>query len=71
MVGVNKWREATLLCGPNLDTSFTQGKGADQKKKKKKHMAIQISHIYTCVCVCVCVYKTKVIKESNLDMPIA
>ena len=38
-----------------------------KKKKKKEHMAIQISHIYTCVCV----YRTKVIKESNLDMPIA
>ena len=67
-MGVNKWKEATLLCGPDLDTSFTQGKGADQKKKKKRtHGYTNITYIY----VCVCVYKTKVIKESNLDMPIA
>ena len=66
-MGVNKWREATLLCGPNLDTSFTQGKGADQKKNTWLYKY----HIYIRVCVCVCVYKTKVIKESNLDMPIA
>ena len=68
-MGVNKWREATLLCGPDLDTSFTQGKGAgaDHKKKKKKNTWLYKYHIYIRVCVC----KTKVIKESNLDMPIA
>ena len=67
-MGVNKWREAILLCGPDLDTSFTQGKGTDpKKKKKKKNTWLYKYHIY----IRVCVYKTKVIKESNLDMPIA
>ena len=34
-------REATLLCGPEVDTSFIQGEGVDPKKKKGRYVTHQ------------------------------
>ena len=61
LVGANKWWEATLLCGLDLNSPFTQGKGVDQKQKKRRN---GLTYIY------IYIYKTKVIMESDFDTPI-